>query len=306
MSTSKTISILIRTKNEAKDLPKALELIANQSLKPLDIVVVDSGSTDGTVDIVKQHSHIKLIEILPTEFSFGRALNIGIKATQADIVVSLSAHAFPCHQQWLQNLVKHFDNPKVAGVYGKQVPHDDAWPPVQREYIDFYGDRLRVQTRLDKLQDHTFSNANSAIRRQCWEQYSFNEILTGGEDRDWARAMLGLEYQIIYEPEAPVYHSHNESLLKFHKRTYREALAKKNIYGQKMTVRSAFQSWYRALTADMRFILARNQDRSWLLRAPIYRLFGVSGHLRPNLPNALWEPFVNRWKSLTNLNPQKE
>lgn len=301
-----TISILIRTKNEAKDLPKALELIRQQSFKPTEIIVVDSGSTDGTTEIIQRQNDVKLIEMKPEEFTFGRSLNIGCQAAKGDIIVSLSAHAFPCDRDWLKNLAQHFNDPKIAGVYGKQVPQPDAWPPVQRDYLEYYGEQTRFQENPEKFNDHSFSNANSAIRRQCWEKRLFDETLTGNEDQEWAQAMLKRNYKIVYEPKAAVYHSHNEPLLKVYQRTYREALATKQLYQRKMTLRGALETWYRSILADRSFILARNEKREWLLRSPIYRLFWTFGYLRPNLSNALWEPLINRWKQISSLTAQKE
>lgn len=300
------IGILIRTKNEAKDLPKALELIRQQSLKPTEIIVVDSGSTDGTVEIVKQQSDIDLIQISPQEFTFGRSLNIGLQSAKGDIVVSLSAHAFPCDRDWLKHLVKHFDNPQVAGVYGKQVPQPDAWSPVQRDYSEYYGDRLRYQTNPEKLNDCSFSNANSAIRRQCWEKRLFDETLTGNEDQEWATAMLKRGYTIVYDPQAAVYHSHNEPLLKVYQRTYREALATKQLYERKMTLRGALETWYKSVVKDISFIRKNGKEWQWVVRSPIYRLFWTFGYLRPNLPDAIWEPFINRWKQFRSLAVEKE
>jgi rhamnosyltransferase len=300
------VSILIRTKNEAKDLPKALELIRQQSFKATEIIVVDSGSTDGTIEIIQRQNDIQLIEMKPEEFTFGRSLNIGCQAAKGDIIVSLSAHAFPCDRDWLKNLAQHFNDPQIAGVYGKQVAQPDAWPPVQRDYLEYYGKQTRFQENPEKFNDHSFSNANSAIRRSCWEKRLFDEILTGGEDREWAKTMLELGFKIVYEPEASVYHSHNEPFLKVYQRTYRESLAKKSIYDTNMTLRSACETWYRSILADRRFILAHNEKRGWLLRSPVYRLFWTLGYLRPHLPKALWEPFVNRWKKMNHLATQKE
>lgn len=297
----RVISVIIRTKNESKDISKALDIVKNQLLKPSDIVVVDSGSTDGTVDIVKQWSDVKLIQISPEEFTFGRALNIGFEAAEGEIVVALSAHAFPCSQHWLQNLVKHFDDLQVAGVYGKQVPQPDAWPPVQRDYLAFYGDQTRIQTSPDSRREHSFSNANAAIRRKCWEKRCFDEALTGSEDREWARAMLRLGYKIVYEPEAAVYHSHNEPLRKVYLRTYREALAQQSLYETKMSLRQALRRWRKSVSADIRFILQNGKEQEWLLRAPIYRFFWIYGYLRPSLPSAMWEPFIKRRKRITSL-----
>jgi rhamnosyltransferase len=289
-----TTSIVIRTKNEAQDISKTLRLLTSQSLKPNDIVVVDSGSTDETVNIVKQWSDVKLIQIQPEEFTFGRSLNIGFKATEGEIVVPLSAHAFPCNQYWLQNLVKHFDDPKVAGVYGKQVPQPDAWPSVQRDYLAGYSDKKRIQTNPDIPREHFFSNANSAIRSQCWEKQHFDEMLTGSEDCQWARAMLRLGYKIIYEPEAAVYHSHNEPLFKVYQRAYREALALQSIYETKMSLHQALQKWHKSVLGDIGFIVENRKAYEWILRTPIYRLFWIYGHLKPSLPKPMWKTLIRR------------
>lgn len=291
---SMTTSILIRTKNEAQYISKTLRLIVDQSLSPNDIVVIDSGSTDETVNIVKQWSDVKLIQIQPEEFTFGRSLNIGFQATEGEIVVPLSAHAFPCDRCWLQNLVKHFDDTEVAGVYGKQVSQSDAWPPVQRDYLVGYGNQGRIQTNPDSPRDHFFSNANAAIRRKCWEKHRFDETLTGSEDWEWARAMLKLGYKIIYEPEAAVYHSHNEPLFKVYQRAYREALAFQLIYQEKMSLHQALSKWRRSALADIRFILQNGTAYEWIVRTPIYRLFWIYGRLKPSLAAPIWKPFVKR------------
>ena len=277
---SNTISVVIRTKNEAKDIGKCLELIKNQSGQPLDIILVDSGSTDGTLEIVKQWQDVKIIEMPASEFTFGRSLNIGFEAAKGDVIASISAHAFPCDEYWLENNLKHFDNPDVAGVYGKQVPHLDAWPPVQREYLSFYGEQLRTQTDPDNSRDHIFSNANSAIRRHCWEKRKFDEQLTGSEDMEWAWAILKLGYKIIYEPAAGAYHSHNEPLNKIFKRSYREALALKQIYNNERSLGDVLMSWLRITKADMKFILKNKLDYRRLKRVPINRLAAQSGGLK--------------------------
>jgi len=288
-------SILIRTKNEAKDIAKTLNLVMDQSLQPDEVIVVDSGSTDGTIEVVQQHPDVRLITMRPEDFTFGRSLNLGFAATQADIVVALSAHAFPCDRDWLQHLVQPFADPHVAGVYGKQVPHADAYPPVERDYRSFYHDQPRVQTNPNDLGDRTFSNANAAMRRQSWEKRPFNETLSGCEDVEWAWAILALGEKIVYAPEAAVYHSHNEPLRQVYKRTYRETLALQTLYGYDMGLRDAWKAWSNAVIADWQFILQHDKSRQWLLRSPLYRLFWTVGYLSPSLPAALWKPFYRRW-----------
>ena len=302
---SVTASILIRAKNEAKDIAKTLALIADQSVLTRDVVVVDSGSTDGTVELVQQWSAqqanqlgltVTLLHMPAAEFTFGRSLNLGMAAAQGDVVLNLSAHACPCDRDWLNHLIQPFENPQVAGVYGKQVPHPDAYPVVARDYLSFYGNEARVQTNGHDPGDHAFSNANAAVRRSCWETRSFDERLSGCEDVEWARAMLGLGYQIVYAPGAAVYHSHNEPLLKVYQRTYREALAQKALYHSDVGIKGALHSWYSTVLADLRFMRQHQQAPRWFVQAPIYRLFWAYGYLRPDLPAALWRPLTKLTK----------
>jgi rhamnosyltransferase len=121
-------SIVIRTKNEAALLRQTLRSIHAQHSEGFEVIVVDSGSTDNTVDIVREFSDIKLIEIPPHRFTYGRALNIGITESAGHIVVFLSGHAIPSGAGWLTNLLRHFDDPRVAAVYGRQLPHQNAFP----------------------------------------------------------------------------------------------------------------------------------------------------------------------------------
>jgi rhamnosyltransferase len=256
-----TISILIRTKNESQYIEQTLRLIAQQCPKPLEVIVVDSGSTDGTVEIVRQRSDVKLIEIPARDFTFGRSLNIGFEIAQGSIVVPLSAHAFPRDSRWLENLTKHFGDPKIAAVYGRQLPLLDAWPVVQRDYLASFGNTRMIQVDADLRTHYRFSNANAAIRRDLWQERRFDESLPAVEDQEWCRSVLRMGYAVVYEPEAAVYHSHNESLLQVYHRTFRESQAYQVIFGQKEFLSGAWNAWRHAVREDKRFVLANDVSR---------------------------------------------
>ena len=288
------ISILIRTKDEADSIGRTLHWLDIQLIRPYEVIVVDSGSTDGTVEFLQRGDRVRLIQIPGQEFTYGRALNIGFDAAQGDIVVSLSAHAFPRDEYWLKNLTKHFDDPQVAGVYGSQLPHTHAWPSVRRDYLACYGLKLRVQQNPDDAREHFFSNANASLRHNLWQRRPFDETLPYAEDRQWARCMLRLGYKIIYEPEAAVYHSHNEPLLRYYSRTRKEYEAYKQMYGWEKTVKGACSEWLDLIRGDSKVILENGEARAWLLWSPIYRFFRVMGSLRPSLTYALWQP-VSQW-----------
>lgn len=180
--------------------------------------MVDSGSTDGTLAIVRRFP-VQLIEIPAAAFTYGGALNLGVAAARGDFAVSLSAHAPPVHDRWLAALLDGFADPTIAAVYGRQVPGPEA------TLLELAGmwltgvlsDRPRVQRRSANL-----SNVNAAYRRALLLTLPFDERVRGGEDLAWARAALQRGWAIAYAPEAAVYHSHGEPLLQHLRRTLRD------------------------------------------------------------------------------------
>src|SRR4030043_2142668 len=100
-------SIVIRVKNEAEHLGSVLEALGGQEQPCLEVIVVDSGSTDGTVQIAERFG-ARIIAIEPQSFTFGYALNVGVAASRGEVAAFLSGHARPCDQRWLAGLVAPF------------------------------------------------------------------------------------------------------------------------------------------------------------------------------------------------------
>ncbi len=100
-------SIIIRAYNEEKHIGKLLAGIREQSLKNIQIILVNSGSTDRTIEIANQFD-VQVVHIAPQEFSFGRSLNTGISHATADILVFASAHVYPVYPDWLEHLIAPF------------------------------------------------------------------------------------------------------------------------------------------------------------------------------------------------------
>lgn len=171
-----------------------------------EIVVVDSGSIDGTVEIARNQG-AKVVQIEPAEFDYSKALNLGIGQVDAEVVVLLSAHAIPVDSTWLATMVARFGDPQVAGVSCRQVPWSDAdWHEQIRLQLA-YGTTPHIYT--GSAESPNFSNAAACIRRRAWLAQPF--LLPAVEDIDWARRVLAAGWTIVYEPGAEVYHSHNES-----------------------------------------------------------------------------------------------
>jgi glycosyltransferase involved in cell wall biosynthesis len=209
---------VIRAKNEAGFIGETLQAIFESNLAPCQVVVVDSGSTDGTQAIVRSYP-TQLIQITPEEFTYGYALNLGVASVEAEIVATLSAHSLPSGIDWLRNLIRPFSRPSVAGVYGRQLPRANATP------LELIGMRLTgVLSESPRTLDRRplFSNANGAFRRSLWLEHPFDESLRGAEDIAWVRTMQERGYVIAYEPTAVVYHSHGEPILRHLRRASRD------------------------------------------------------------------------------------
>jgi glycosyltransferase involved in cell wall biosynthesis len=212
--------VVIRARNEARHIGQTLAAIFDdQALPPRQLVVVDSGSTDGTQRIVETFPRATLIQIKAEEFTYGYALNLGVANVDAEIIATLSAHSLPVDSTWLRELIKPFATPRVAGVYGRQRPRSNA------TVLERLGMRLTgVLGETPKLLDRRplFSNANGAFRRSLWLDHPFDEQIGGAEDIAWVRTMQERGYAIAYRPTAAVYHSHGEPLFKHLRRASRD------------------------------------------------------------------------------------
>ena len=207
-SADSSIGVVIRTLNESELIGRCLETLARQSgALELDILVVDSGSTDTTLEIAAANG-ARIFELPPGDFDYSKALNAGIERVQGDLVLILSAHAIPVDDAWVASMVAPFADPLVAGVAGRQVPWDDApWREVLRLARSFGQESARYSR--ESADEIVFSNAASCVRRSVWRDEPFT--LPAAEDLEWAQRVVAAGWTIGYEGGAAVYHSHDES-----------------------------------------------------------------------------------------------
>jgi glycosyltransferase involved in cell wall biosynthesis len=217
-------SIVIRAFNEAQHLPRLLEGIQQQTIQDVEIVLVDSGSTDDTV-IVAESYGARVVRIPSAEFTFGRSLNFGVRAARRDLVVIASAHVYPVYPDWLECLLHPFDDEQVALVYGKQRGLETSKFSEHQIFRQWFPEADMPQ------QDSPFcNNANAAIRRSLWEQHPYDETLTGLEDLAWAKWAQGAGHTVSYAARAEIIHVHNETPRGVYNRYRREAMAFKRIF----------------------------------------------------------------------------
>lgn len=211
------VSIVILTKDAGRQFRDVLKVIFSQNTKyKFEIIVVDSGSTDETLKIVKEFD-TKLFQIPPEEFGHGKTRNYGAKMAKGKFLVFLTHDALPSGTDWLDQLLAPFSEDRVVGIYARQIPKPDASPLEQffllKRYPDF-AHRKRFEKILGpvNLDDIFFSNVCSAIRKEILLKYPFDEQLIISEDQQWAKDALLAGYSIAYQPKAMVVHSHNYNL----------------------------------------------------------------------------------------------
>jgi len=268
------VSIVIRALDEAEHVGHVLDAVHDQTLQGVEVVFVDSGSKDGTVDIARRHG-ARLIHIPPESFSYGYALNLGIREAAAPLIVFLSAHALPDSPHWLEALVAPFQSPEVGAVFGRQVPHPGCNPLERREIEKAFGPEARIGSRSPE-----FSNANAAVRRDLALKIPFDESMTYAEDRIWAKAVCEAGWTVAYESRAAVLHSHDES---FRERFLRQRHEVRESVAR-LELRSALAHWWVVppalvwgLARDWIRLLKAREHPAWFLRAPGFRLAKVLG-----------------------------
>ena len=170
------VSILIRTKNEERFIGQTLSAIFDQEIEvPFEVIVIDSGSTDGTLEIVREFD-VRFYQIKSDKFSFGYALNYGAGLAMGEFIVNLSAHCIPVDSKWLGNLLAPLlSEPSIAATYGNQVPIRGLNPFEEWSLITNFGRNGEAH----------FSNANSIIRKTMCKEYPFDEKAVFAEDYIW-------------------------------------------------------------------------------------------------------------------------
>jgi len=207
-------SVVIRTKDEAASIGRTLGLLADQDVaESLETIVVDSGSRDATVSIARD-AHARIIDVPKGSFTFGGALNRGCEEARSDIVIALSAHAFPRDAGWARRMLAALDDENVASACGYGVD-PNGLPLTER--------RVQGADDLRRYPLWGYTNACGVFRHRLWRERPFREDMPGTEDKEWAAYWVSRGYLTVVDPALSVDHSHhNDGLLLTYKRSHRE------------------------------------------------------------------------------------
>ncbi|MDH0117653.1 glycosyltransferase [Rhizobium pusense] len=224
----KKASVFIPSYNAGAEFQKVLERLASQKCDfPYDVLVIDSGSTDGTPEIVSRFADkgIRLEHIPQSEFQHGRTRNLGISMTDGDYVAILTQDAMPKDENWLANLIAGFDKgERVAGVTGRHQAYPEHGPFVANDMQNHFDALALLPNPIDmeiglpsnyypgsttwRMLAYFYSDNNSAMSRSVWKEIPYPEI-EWGEDYVWASLAIKAGFQKAYADDAIVFHSHD-------------------------------------------------------------------------------------------------
>jgi rhamnosyltransferase len=257
------VSLVLRSFNEGWALRDTLPALEAQNHRNWELIVFDSGSTDGSVELIRRARPRHFVQLLPHEYRPGRVLNQAMALAGEERVIFLNADATPQGADWLGPLVAALDDPGVAAAFGRQIPRPDCHAAFARDYERCFG-----YHRESAEWDHFFSMVSSGLRREAWARRGFRETMQYSEDDEYTRWCRAEGYEIRYCPNSIVMHSHNYSPRQAYKRSFGEAWALTGMadatVGRRSFRRSVLLGWLRDAAGDLRYCARHGRLRQWL------------------------------------------
>jgi glycosyltransferase involved in cell wall biosynthesis len=207
------LSIIIRCKNELTNILRLLESIEKQTFRDYEIIFIDGGSTDGTLNYLNKLSYL-VFEIAPGEFNYGTSCDHAATLANSPYFMLLSGHTYLVQEYLLEDSVKYLNRyPEVAGLYFRQIPNQfTGCSCLEQAFLSYRfpngkGFILNNHTGLTRL---SFSNSAAIVKKAIWEKVNYGYCV-GCEDRIWADKVVRLGYRTAYAPHLWVEHSHEET-----------------------------------------------------------------------------------------------
>jgi rhamnosyltransferase len=241
-------SVVIPTFNAGTGFEELLKRLSKQETSfDYELLVIDSGSTDGTVEFARRYG-ASVHRIGRNEFEHGATRNLGVSLSSGEYVAFIVQDAVPLDERWLAAMVDDLEGDEmVAGVYGRQVPRPESspliralvngWPTADLERREqSVGDPAlyRALPPMERRLLAVFDNVSSCVRRSMWEEIPFEQT-NFGEDLWWGKKVVEAGYKIVYEPRSAVLHSHERGALYDLRRHYVEGLVLLDLFGLALT-----------------------------------------------------------------------
>lgn len=281
-------SVIIPTKNAGLQFKAVIEAVLSQETPwDYDVLVVDSGSTDGTVEYVQSLDGVKLHQIPAKEFGHGKTRNLGVSLTTGEFAVMITHDALPATEHWLYELVSAVEqDDSIAGAFGRHIAYEHDGPFLERDLKQHFegfknwtstvvslDDKERYEKDLGYRQFlHFFSDNNACLRRSVWEDIPYPEV-DFAEDQLWAKQIIEAGYAKAYADKAIVFHSHTFDFIELFKRSFDEARALKRLFGYELcpTALQMLGQSLRTTLGDITYLKTKKKlwrHWIWAMRAP--------------------------------------
>ncbi|HXT13711.1 MAG TPA: glycosyltransferase [Candidatus Angelobacter sp.] len=256
------VSIIMRSFNEGWALRETLPALRAQAYKNWELIVVDSGSTDGSTDLIRQAKPAHFVQIRKEDYNPARVMNQGMQLARSEFGIFLNADATPQGSDWLGPLVKALQESDVAAVFGRQVPRPDCQAVFAHDYERCFG-----PNRESTQWDHFFSMVSSGLRKDVWSRRGFLEKMQYSEDDEYTRWCREQGFRIVYVPESVVMHSHNYTLQQAYKRSFGEAKALAAVWNEPPKrinfPKTVLLGWTNDARRDLIFCSQRKRLSEW-------------------------------------------
>ena len=262
------VSIIMRSFNEAWALKDTLLALRAQDYTNWELIVIDSGSTDGSQDLIRAANPAHFIQITPQEYNPSRVMNHGMILARAELCIFINADATPQGTNWLRPLVQAIQDKQVAACFGRQIPRPDCEAAFACDYERCFGDQ-----RESANWEHFFSMVSSGLRKDVWQQRGFREDLQYAEDDEYTRWCEAQGYNVVYVPESIAMHSHNYTVQQCYKRAFGDARAIGKA-GQRSPrefnwFKTVLLGWINDVRHDLHFCMTHSRQRELVHAARI-------------------------------------
>lgn len=240
-SLSGGVSVVIPTKNDAAGLRRCLEGVFRQTVRPYEVIVIDSGSIDGTAEVARGFEGVRVVDIDPASFNHGATRNMGAELATGEFVLYTVQDAYAADEFWIERLLAGFTADDVAGVCGAQVvPEGPNTNPVvwfrpqtcpQLQTVRFSSPEDFISLPpADKKQVCGWDDVTALYRRDILRRIRFRDAVYG-EDVWFAADAYARGYALAFNPAARVFHYHAENRDIAFRRTLASSMARYGALG---------------------------------------------------------------------------
>lgn len=219
------LDIVIRTLNELDNLKRLFQRIQNEpNVDEINIIVLDSGSQDGTLEFLLNQKNTSVYSIEKEKFNYGTSLDFLFSKCMSRYIFSFSAHIYWDSSGFLKKAISLLEENKCVAGYFRQIqnPHTGASILEKIFLKKRFPPKNRLISSTDTFHSMSFSNAGAVYKRDAWENLKFGDV-DGSEDKIWAFKKLQQKERIGYFGILEIHHSHLENDAQMQKRFYLNA-----------------------------------------------------------------------------------